>query len=211
MIYSAALELANKYAELILPGCKRLEIVGSVKRADQTQVHDIEFLLIPDESRGKLEFGKKIPPIRFFQVMDDLCAKNMLRFVSGKSKQRRYEILEVPVTQTLYMNPFYLELYIVTPDTWGIQNVIRTGPSAFSHAFVAHRSLTIYDEKTRAYYKGLLPDDLTYMVGETTICSGETPLSLREERDALALIGHGWVEPKDRMRILQRVSVDMEA
>lgn len=198
MLLSDALPLAEKYLSLLSPGCVRIETVGSVKRQDSFEVHDLEFLIIPDENRAPLEFGKKIPQINFYKVLNDLESRGLLRFVKGASRQRQYQLTEVNS-----LNPFILELWIVNPLTWGIQNVIRTGPTLFSHCYVMNRSLTYWDEKTNRRYRGLLPDDLKYIRGETKIMSGDAVLSLPEEKDALALIGHGWVEPKKRRELLR--------
>lgn len=200
MLYEQAHFLAIKYANLLSPGCKRLEIVGSVKRGDQTEVHDIEFLIIPDEGRAPLQFGQKIPPINFYRVLGDLEAQRLLQFKTGAFKQRKYAITEVNT-----INPFILELWIVREETWGIQNVIRTGPALFSHAYVTNRNVTFYDEKSRHSYHGLLPEELEYLKGETMIRprGGSVPILLPEERDALELIGYGWVEPKDRRRLVR--------
>lgn len=198
MLYREARPIAEKYAELLRPGCKRLEIVGSVKRGDSLHVHDMEFLVIPDEGRAPLQFGQKIPPIHFYRVLGELEAQGLLRFKMGASKQRKYEIVEAR-----NLNPFLLELWIVREETWGIQNVIRTGPALFSHAFVTNRRQAFFHSGDEHEYHGLLPDDLEYMRGETMIRPlGGSPLILPEERDALDLIGHGWVEPKDRRRLV---------
>lgn len=200
MLYEQALSLANKYRELLSPGSTRIEIVGSVKRGDQLDVKDIEFLIIPDERRAPLKFGHKIPPINFYRVIGELEAEGLLQFKMGASKQRKYAITEVNT-----INPFILELWIVREETWGIQNVIRTGPALFSHAYVTNRNLTFYDEKSKHEYHGLLPEELEYLKGETMIRprGGSVPILLPEERDALAVIGYGWVEPKDRRRLVR--------
>jgi len=188
MNYVAAKKLAEKYAALIQPGCTRLEIVGSVKRGDKAEVHDIEYLVIADERPPRLEFGMKNPPKnRLLKVLQDLCDEGLLRFIKGADRLRQYAILGAGE-----VNPFCMEVYIVSAETWGIQNVIRTGPAEFSHRYVTPRQ-----------YGGLLPDDLEYVRGETKICRGGAALALPEERDALALLGLGWIEPKERRRYVK--------
>ena len=187
MIIHEAKVLAERYASYIQPACSRLEIVGSVKRYERNDAdcHDIEFLVIADPKTLRPEFGQKvIHKNMLHKVMFDLCEMGLLKFVKGKDKFRKYAILDIETFE-----PFHLELWIVTERTWGIQNVIRTGPKGFSHRFVMQKSLG-----------GLLPDDHRYIKGETRIeCDGVT-LNLPEEADALAVLGLGWIEPKDRHR-----------
>lgn len=196
MEFSKAKSLAEQYMNFIAPGCARVEIVGSVKRGDSANVHDIEILCIDAQKPMRIEFGMKrimervVPKTRLGTILDDLCQDGLLKLVMGGEKLRKYEILEVPTMTTVYTNPFHLEIYIVRQETWGIQNVIRTGPKEFSHMFVMNRK-----------FGGLLPDDLEYVRGETKILSGGAALNLPEERDALALIGYGWVEPGKRKQL----------
>ena len=197
MLYAEAKEIADRLALAIQPGCLRLEIVGSVKRADKPEVHDIEMLVIPNEKLPRLAFGQKIIHRTFLdKVMYELCESGTLHFLEGGDKLRKYSILEA---QTI--NPFKLELYIVRPETWGIQNVIRTGPSLFSHRFVTNKSATCFHKPTGITYPGLLPDEYTYIRGETRIMRGMDTLLLPEEEDAISLLGLGWIEPKNRIHI----------
>lgn len=197
MIYREAKDLAERLARIVNPGCRRLEIVGSVKRGDRAECHDIEFLVIADERTPRPEFGQKVVQKSMLdKVLWELCGWGVLKFVKGADKLRQYEILDAGT-----VNPFHLELWIVRPETWGIQNVIRTGPSLFSHRFVTNRSATCFVRETGQTWPGLLPDQYTYIRGETRIMHRETTLSLPEEGDALALLGMGWIEPKDRRHI----------
>src|SRR3990172_8211387 len=130
MKYTEAKCLAEKLAELIRPGCVRLEIVGSVKRGDKDEVHDIEMLLIADARIPRPAFGQKIqdlPRTMLDKVLFELCESGVLKFLQGGDKLKKYAIPEVAAPNLL--EPFKLELYTVRPETWGIQNVIRTGPS----------------------------------------------------------------------------------
>lgn len=197
MIYGEAKELAERLADMISPGCHRLEIVGSVKRVDKAECHDIEFLVIANEKTPRPEFGQKvIHKTMLDKVLYELCQQGVLKFVKGKDRLKQYEIVEAGT-----VNPFHLELWIVKPETWGVQNVIRTGPSLFSHRFVTNKSATCFVRETGRSWSGLLPDQYTYVRGETKIMHRETVLSLPEEADAIGLLGMGWIEPKDRRHI----------
>jgi hypothetical protein len=200
MIYTEAKDLAERLACQIAPGCQRHEIVGSVKRADRSECHDIEILVIPNEKTPRPEFGQKVVHRTMLdKVMYELCQAGVLRFLEGKDRLRKYAILEANT-----IDPFQLELYIVRPETWGIQNVIRTGPSLFSHRFVTNKSSTCYHKPTGITYHGLLPDEYQYIRGETKIMHGMETLILPEEEDAISLLGLGWIKPGDRSRVALR-------
>lgn len=191
MRYGEAKELADRLAHLINPGCLRLEIVGSVKRGDRAECHDIEFLIIANEKTPRPEFGQKVLHKTILdKLLYELCLSDVLKFIKGKDKYKQYGIREVNTIE-----PFCLELWIVRPETWGIQNVIRTGPEDFSHRFVTPKSMG-----------GLLPDDCQYIRGETRIERNGQSLSLPEEKDALAVIGRGWIEPKNRWKLSRKGS-----
>jgi predicted nucleotidyltransferase len=199
MEYQRAKEIAERKAELIKPGCARLEIVGSVKRGDKTEVHDIEILVIADTRTPRPEFGqdpRSLPKTMLDKVLNDLCTASELKFIKGGDRLRQYAI---PEANTI--NPFCLEIYIVRPETWGTQNVIRTGPSLFSHRFVTNKTVSFFHAETNRRYNGFLPNEYQYIRGETQIKRGDQVLSLPEERDALGILGMGWIEPRDRARV----------
>jgi hypothetical protein len=185
MKYQKAKDLAEMFATMLTLACSRVEIVGGVKRGDREECHDIELLIIPDPHTPRPEFGQKvIHKTTLDKFLFDLCEQSILKFKKGGDKYKQYEILEAGEPE-----PFYLELWIVNERTWGIQNVIRTGPRGFSHRFVTPEAMG-----------GLLPNDHRYIKGETRIEVDGKTLKLPEEADALAVLGLGWIEPKDRHR-----------
>ena len=194
MKWEAAFELAMKLKVALAEGCERLEIVGSVKRHDKDDCGDIEILCIPDPGRPIPRFGDKVI---FRNALEKTVVKMQEVGLIGKPKLNGDKLKKFPILNTGEINPFYLELYIVKRDTWAIQNVIRTGPSEFSHRFVTNKS-----------QGGLLPNDYKYIAGETKIqCktqAGYVTLTLQEEEDAIALLGRGWIEPKDRKLYINR-------
>lgn len=202
MKYQGAKDLAEELAELIRPGCTRLEIVGSVKRGDKAECKDVEMLVIADTRTPRPELGQKIkdlPRTMLNKVLCELCERGALKFLEGGEKLKKYVI---PGYTTLnVLEPFKLELYIVRAETWGIQNVIRTGPSLFSHRYVTNKNASFFHQTSNRRYNGLLPNEYKYIKGETRIMKDEKVLSLPEERDALGILGMGWIEPKDRARV----------
>lgn len=194
MKYADALEIASQFYNWLAPVCVRREIVGSVKRRKADGIGDIELLLIADTRPPIAKFGQgKIYKTR----IDEYLAKNEppLKLTTAKKKADGPSLKRFALSQfSTWQDDFYLELFIVRPETWGIQNVIRTGPKDFSRQFV-----------TNVSSGGLLPDHLEYMVGHTTIKDKRTDkvLELPEEADALELIGHGWVEPDQRYKLIR--------
>ena len=157
MQYGIAKELSEKLLNALLPGCVRAEVVGSVKRADKLDVHDIEILCIANPKAPRILFGQKD---RFKNLLESTLAYMQANRLIGLPKLNGDRLKKFPILIgcTEEVNPFYLELYIVQPETWAIQNVIRTGPSEFSHHFV-----------TNVAHGGLLPNCYSYMKGETRI------------------------------------------
>jgi len=197
MKYAEALELATEFVEWLRDCCLRIEIVGSVKRGDKDEVHDIEILLIADPAAPRPEFGQKVVyKNRLEQRLAQLVQEGVLREARKKAngdKLKRFAIVEHSTGED-----FCIELFIVRPETWGIQNVIRTGPGEFSQLFVTNKSS-----------RGLLPDKYQYVRGETIILdrSSGAAIPLPEEEDAIALLGFGWVAPADRKKYINHWGV----
>lgn len=206
MKHQKALELALKFQQLLSPACIRTEIVGSVKRNDKPEVHDIEILIIPRNERPVPEFGKpaQIFKTKLDKVLSDLEYEGLLRQAADKKDGDRYK--KRAICGAGELDEFTLDLFIVTQATWGLQNVIRTGPSLFSHRFVTNRKFGFWDEKSQKRYTGFLPNDLAYVTAKNSpdklshIKRGKEILSLPEEKDAIELLGFGWIPPGERSR-----------
>jgi DNA polymerase/3'-5' exonuclease PolX len=206
MEYAKALAQAERFVNLLSPACQRIEIVGSVKRNDKPEVHDIEILLIPKNERPVPEFGKPNQIYRnvLEKLLDDLRYDEIIRHAADKKDGERYKKFVIVGASDDILNDFHLDLFIVTPVTWGLQNVIRTGPSLFSHRFVTNVGIGFWDDKTKKRYTGFLPKEFTYVRAKDSsdklshIKRGEEILSLPEEKDAIELLGFGWIPPNER-------------
>lgn len=196
MNFSRAMQIAQEMYEYLLPACDRLEIVGSLKRADSVDVHDIEFLMILNGKHPRPEFGrpKEVYKTMLDKILADLQYQDILKTpfnpADGDKLKRR------AIANTGELNQFCVEMFIVTPKTWGIQNVIRTGPGLFSHRYVMNKGNFFVENDVR--YEGFLPKKYTYIRGETIIKEGDKVLDLPEEIDAIELLGHGWIAPGKR-------------
>jgi hypothetical protein len=201
---------------LLSPVSERIELVGSTKRADPKAhtdgVHDLEYLIIPDSSPVPPVLLGDQPKNKLEQLLLELIANGTLRTPQRKAngdKFKKFCIVGASGSEEEceldIKKEFNLELYLVTSKTWAVQNVIRTGPSIFSHRFVTPDNQQALHRPTGKLYKGLLPVYYEYVPGETVIrvrSSGRV-LDLKEEADAIKLLGlrpesDYWIPPEER-------------
>jgi DNA polymerase/3'-5' exonuclease PolX len=192
MIHADALKVAQELVERLRPACERIEIAGSIRRLKEN-VKDIELLVIPDLTpvpRPRLEFGKPIP--RFFNTsLDKMIAEmsqaRLIDLEKDGERLKRFALLEPGI---------HVDLFIVLPPaTWGVLQVIRTGPADFSHWAVTRR------KRGGALPNGHRVQDGAVWKGEKEVkdLTGETPIGFESELDFLKFLGLGWVEPHDRV------------
>lgn len=185
------------------PFCERIEVVGSVKRNDKPEVHDIEILLIQKQGYPIPEFGKPNIYTNWIEkAMADLEYEGLLRQATKKADGDRYK--KRAIIGTGELNEFCLDIFVVTKTTWGLQNLIRTGPSLFSHRAVTNRNAIAFDRETGNKYSGFLPNDLKYIRAKdapdklSRVMRGTEVLKLPEERDAIEMLGFGCIPPNER-------------
>lgn len=203
MKLSEALPLAEMYLEKLSPATIRAEIVGSVKRR-KAEVHDIEILMIAKSGHPRPEMGqKKIYLTHLDKLLDEFQHDGLLQTANNPANGQKLKRREIVGAN--FITGFNIELFIVTPNTWGIQNMIRTGNSWFSHRAVTNQdSIAIDRTSTDRMARGFMPNDLRYVKGkdlesgESCIKRGDEILSLPEERDVIELIFGKWIEPCDR-------------
>jgi DNA polymerase/3'-5' exonuclease PolX len=194
MYYEDAKHIADELVLLLAPSCERIEIAGGVRRKKESP-HDIEIVCIPAPGAPRASFGDKHTyrtyldkDLAFIEADRVLPLK-----VKGGEKYKQYHINTERFGVRLYI-PFALDLFIVTPETWGVLFTIRTGPSEFSRQIVTPKSLG-----------GLLPDGYKVKDGRVWVCPNwhsdeplDTPIDLPEEKDFLDFLGLGWIEPEKR-------------
>lgn len=193
MPYKNAREIAQAFEAFFQDVCLQTEIVGSVKRKE-LECGDIEILMIIDPTPPRAQFGDKkvYKTLLERKLATDPEIPYQLQQAIHKADGdalKRFAITEFSRPS----DDFCLELWIVKPETWGIQNVIRTGPKEFSKRYV-----------TNKHKGGLLPNHLTYITGETRIRDDNTTryLDLPTEESAIAVLSRGWIEPSDRWRLI---------
>jgi DNA polymerase/3'-5' exonuclease PolX len=205
MRHADALKIARRLMERLGPACERIEIKGSISRL-KPDVKDIEIVAKPILKPPRVEFGqKKIFKTPLDAILDELYESKRLVAVANGDKLKKIRIFRESDWNYLIT----LDLFLVTPPSeWGVEAVIRTGPSDFSTWCVTQRSPK----------GGALPDgyfvkhNVLWM--ESQISKEDVPndpvkavrvlnaanhLSMPEEIDFLNFLELGWIEPSKRV------------
>ncbi len=199
-----ALKTAEALLNTLKPTCERIELAGSASRF-KPEVHDIEFVLVPDMApvpRAKLEFGKPVPrryDTQLDKLLDEMQKDGAIAIVKDGPRLKTIYLKYAGISVELYIN--------LPPSEWGVQKLIRTGPSDFSHwcvcerprgplpegHFVRHQVVWVASEIKRHEVPEHDPNKAIPLLTETN------HLSMPEEIDFLKFLGLGWIEPKDRV------------
>lgn len=186
--FDRAAGLALEIKTSLSPGCKRIEVAGSLRRR-KPHVGDLELVAIPSP-HGDL-FHQAAPDQDLDALLSRLISDGVLHepHLCGP-KYRKYE--------SARLAGLFLDLFLCDVETWGVLFAIRTGPAAYSKRLVTPRSKG-----------GLLRDDLKVRNGRVwepldgiarlgSLAEGEwRALPTREERDFLELCGD-WRPPERR-------------
>lgn len=166
-----AQQLTAKIIEALTPGCQRIEAAGSVRRCVPT-VGDLEIVCIP-------RFGLDLFGEPAWSKLDPILANLVYagRLIKGDKNGERYKTFFVPAIEGLK-----LDLFVTTPECWGVNFTIRTGSADFSHKLV-----------TPKWQGGYLPGDLR--VAGARVWRGNDVLNTPEELSLFELIGLPWLEP----------------
>lgn len=116
-----AMELAEGIQAFLAPHCDRCEIAGSIRRR-KPEVKDVELVVIPKREPSGL-LGEPVRSEVFIQAVETW--EKIKGEATGRYTQRRLEWGRV------------LDLFIVTPETYGLQLAIRTGSARFSREVLA--------------------------------------------------------------------------
>ena len=185
MNLATADRIAGQIVDLLQLFCHRIEIAGSVRRR-RPDVGDIEVVAIPKPyDVGLFESGLAAVVNRWPKVKGELgpqCryTQRLVPF-TGMLKDTRLVINHrtgEPGAWTVQ-----LDLFMPTPEAWGLIFAIRTGSAAFSHCMLAKTW-------SRMGYKsegGVLVHRQT---GEVR--------TFAEETDLFSFLGLPWVPPEKR-------------
>jgi DNA polymerase/3'-5' exonuclease PolX len=164
-----AVTLAESILTALTPGCSRIAIAGSVRR-EKPEIGDIEIVCIPRVTGHDL-FGV---PQYSLETLNDLIALQNWGGNPAGDHYRQYDL-----------GPCALDLFITTPECWGVIFTLRTGDADFSRLAVTQRNKG-----------GFLPSNLNVKHGRVWMHG--TALETPEETDFLRILGFGEIEPKYR-------------
>lgn len=184
---SQAQPLAEKIVAALQPGCERIVIAGSIRR-QKAEVGDIELVAIPryqPKSGSTVNFltGEQEQESCLDRVLETLLAeKPNLRQHPETKWGPKFKKLQVSVGPDQWMG---IDLFITTPQQWGIVLAIRTGPAEFSAHLV-----------TQAHKNGPLPPG--FQVAGGFVQYNGQPVDTPEEEIIFKLLGYGWQPPEER-------------
>lgn len=196
-----AQRVAWDWTRTLAPDCARIEVAGSIRRKRET-IGDVEIVAIPtpgEPEQVALLPGltgtekQKLPPL--FERIHDLSnsrngsapivvTKGAPGLLNGRARYLQIHDKN---------EDLYVDLFLASPDTWGVIFAIRTGSADFSHGLMIRanqRGMTSC--KGRLVLKGeVFHDDK----GATKVVSLPELLKTPEERDVFEALRIEWVEP----------------
>lgn len=153
-------------------GCERIEIAGSVRRAQAT-VGDVEIVAVP---KHRVEQANLFETRRV-SVLDEEIGK-LGTVLKGGDKYKQIRVLD-RYTVDLFIQP--------DPATWGVNLALRTGSADFSKWLVSSREIG-----------GALPAGMTVREARVWVAGRREPEETPEEADFFGLLGLEWIEPRER-------------
>lgn len=179
MNYTQAKSVADEIVAKLAPACTRIEIAGSVRREKQEDIHDVEVVVIARKSFP--QFGSPIT-----SPLEGLCASYREEGVMTPRLDKMGRPAWGEKFKRAVWNGTPFDLFIVTPETWGVLFLLRTGNADFSRGIVTIRS-----------YGGAMPDSGWHIKEGRLIINGET-VATPEEVDVFKHLDLPFIEPRDR-------------
>lgn len=171
-----AKQIADGLVKDLLPFCERAEIAGSIRR-EKPEVKDIEIVAVPKLLPITDMFGASVGTSSAIEenIQSLLTSWNAYTIKNGE----KYKMI------ALADHGIKLDLFIVTKESWGVQFVIRTGPSDFSHWLV-----------TQKRFGGAMPAHAKVEGGRIIVAN--KPIETNEEIDVFNFLQIKMQEPKLR-------------
>jgi DNA polymerase/3'-5' exonuclease PolX len=169
------------------PFCQSIEIAGSIRRR-KPEVKDVEIVAVPRwiDGPGEDLFG---PPKQYNTLHVWATRQRTVTWIkTGTTLIVPWEIdPKGKYWRGIWPCEMKLDLFLATPENYGLILLIRTGPADWSRRFVTQRSKG-----------GWLPDHLRVEGGTIRDQSG-TALATPTEEDAFELAGRQWLPPERRV------------
>lgn len=168
--------LARKMVDLLEPYCDRIEIAGSIRR-EKPDVGDVEIVCIPKMVTMTNLLGESIS----HREPSDISAALIIDgFVLAKNGDH-FKQAHLP------NGAINFDIFLTTPECWGMIFTIRTGSADFTHRLVTPRS-----------QGGMMPSYLQAKDGRIVERETGNKLDTPEEADVFKALKVEWIEPKDR-------------
>lgn len=183
--FDRAAGMAQEIKAHLAPGCKRIEVAGSLRRR-KPHVGDLELVAIPFPHGGL--FSQRPPDEDLDVLLSRLISGGVLHepHLCGP-KYRRYE--------SARLAGFFVDLFLCDVETWGVIFAIRTGPAVFSKRLVTPITKGGFLPGGLKVRKGRVWEPLDGVARLGSLSAGEwREVPTREERDFLNVCG-GWCEP----------------
>lgn len=187
MNYSIVKEIVSYLVVNLQESCLRIEPAGSFRRK-KADCGDLELVCIPAPGAPRPEFGaRRIATSHLDAALYRLEANGFLGRRLKDGEKYKQIIIQTEPFKIMTAAVFKLDLFIVRPETWGVQFAIRTGPSDYSRKFVTQKAKG-----------GWLPDHLKVEDGRLWETGAQTALATPEEEDFFCAIGLPYRAPEDR-------------
>lgn len=138
MLLPQARALAGKIIESMRPFCERVEVAGSIRRG-KPEVKDIEIVAIPRQGEPLDLFSEERENLLYHWAQQIEAEKRIQWIKPGidgvehwpLNPRGKYWRGWLPATN------IKLDLFLTTPETWGVIYLIRTGPADYSARIVS--------------------------------------------------------------------------
>lgn len=183
MNLSQAKEIADEFAALLRPVCERVEVAGSVRRADKSFVKDIEIVVIPTREYYALLES---------MLADGTIAKAIYDFRKGTTRWgEKY--------RGMVYRGLRIEVFCADAINWGYILWLRTGPGDSNTAAVQALN---EDTNLRCIDGYVWFSHHWEREGEKWVARDEQQrVILREEEDWFRAIGMPYIPPNARGRV----------
>ena len=128
---SDAQAVADELVPLLKPHCKRIEVVGSVRRG-RPDVHDVELLCIPKIDRRLDLFGDVAEEISALDVYLDGLVDDAALLHKRPNKLGRYTYGPLNKLLVHVESGIPVDIFSATAEHWGMALLVRTGPAEFN-------------------------------------------------------------------------------
>lgn len=202
MFIGQAKPIAERYVEQMRPRCERIEIAGSTRRGCQ-DVGDIEIVVVPQWQETPLglfpDGGPRTNRLMRW-ALDAEALGDLMWIKTGTSDIVRWQPKEDGKYWRALLLPerIKLDLFLASPQNYGLIFAYRTGCREFSEGLLAHAKQHTPYQTESSYYRDH-PDlqgqpESGHLVESATGRRVATP----EESDVFRLLGLEYVEPRDR-------------